>query len=276
MIALSKEAVEMNLCLLADKLFLLPEIMCMQVRELEIRRDDRIEMIRSAVNECYHDSYSDIDLCIVVSLSAEGGISPGEYVKHVEHWGFPLEKILGICFVPENSMYRIILKNGMRYDLGFAFVFQEDAPAIDLTPMSEQKSNADWPVENINRFWFIQIQALGKLYRNDFLISSHLANMNLNETLVQQMVLRDLEYHTKHHRYGYKEELTHLKYTGKCPYRSGNTTFDHIADRIYSAALAYDELTSFFYDDYEPRSKDFFAIWKCYEEQRNAMETIIP
>ena len=45
-------------------------------------------------------------------------------------------------------------------------------------------------IENINRFWFIQIQALGKLYRKDYLISSHLANMNCNETLVMQIVLR--------------------------------------------------------------------------------------
>lgn len=276
MIALSKDAVEINFNLLADKLFSLPEIACIKVGELEIHRDGRNEMIKSAVNECYHDSYSDIDLCVVIRLPAEGGVSPDEYVKHVERWGFSPETILGICFIPENSMYRIILKNGMRYDLGFSFVFQENAPAVHLKPLREQESNSDWPIENVNRFWFIQIQALGKLYRNDFLISSHLANMNINETLVQQMVMRDLRYHTNHHRYGHQEELTHLKYTAKCPYKSGNTIFDHIADRIYSAALAYDELASFFYDDHEPRSKDFFAIWECYEEQRNAIETIFP
>lgn len=59
-------------------------------------------------------------------------------------------------------------------------------------------------------------------FRNDFLISSHLANVNINETLVLQMVLRDLKYHTNHHRYGYKEEPAYLKYTAQCPYKSGN------------------------------------------------------
>ena len=269
MIELSKDAVEINLCLLADKLFSLPEIECITIKKLEIRKSNKENMIKLAVNECYHDSYSDIDLCVVVKLLSEGGISPDEYVKHVEHWGFPLKTILGICFVPENKLYRIVLKNGMRYDLKFEFVFQKNAPIIHLKPISKQNSNANWPIENINQFWFIQIQALGKLYRNDFLISSHLANMNINETLVQQMVLRDLKYNTNHHRYGYKEELTYLKYTAQCPYKSGNTTFDSIADRIYSAAFAYDELVSFFYDDYEPRSKDFFDIWNCYEAQRN-------
>lgn len=268
-IELSKESVKTNLYLLADKLLSLPEIECIKVRGLKIHESNKNEMIKSAVNKCYHDSYSDIDLCVVVKLSVEGEISPDEYIKHIEHWGFPPEMILGICFVPENSMYRIILKNGMRYDFGFEFVFQENAPVIYLKPINKQNSNADWPLENINRFWFVQIQALGKLYRNDFLISSHLANMNINETLVQQMVLRDLRYNTNYHRYGYKEELTYSKYTAQCPYKSGNSTFDYIADRIYSAALAYDELASFFYDDYEPRSKAFFDIWKCYEEQRN-------
>lgn len=267
-INLSKNSIEVNLCLLVDKLFSLPEIECVKIRKLIICRNNKDKMIKSAVNECYHDSYSDIDLCIVVHLPAEGGISSDEYLKHIEHWGFPSETILGICFVPENSMYRIILKNGMRYDYGFEFVFQENAPSIRLKPVNKQYSNADWPIENINRFWFVQVQALGKLYRNDFLISSHLANMNVNETLVQQMVLRDLKYSTKHHRYGYKEELTYLKYAAQCPYKSGDHTFDYIADRIYSAALAYDELLSCFYNDYKPRSKDFFALWECYEEQR--------
>lgn len=92
--------------------------------------------------------------------------------------------------------------------------------------------------------------------------------MSLNETLVQQMVLRDIKYRTNHHRYGYEEEVTYLKYQGKCPVKSGNDTFDFIADKLYSAALAYDELTKEFYPKYESRSENFFEIWNCYEENR--------
>lgn len=268
MIDLSKDSVERNLCLLVDRLLSLPEIAYIKIKEREIRRNNKNETIPLAVDECYHDSYSDIDLCAAVKLSAKGGITPDEYVKHIEHWGFSAESILGICFVPENYIYRIILKNGMRYDLGFAFMLQENAPAVDLKPIRKQTDNANWPIENIDRFWFIQIQALGKLYRNDFLISSHLANMNINETLVMQMILRDLKYSTNHHRYGYKEELTYSKYAAQCPYKSENATFNCIADRLYSAALAYDELVSLFYDDYEARSGDFFDIWECYEGRR--------
>lgn len=265
-IDLSKRFVEKKLCLLAEKLLSLPEVTCIRIRKLEIHRNNKNEMIKSAVNECYHDIYSDIDLCVVVTLPAESEITPDVYGKHMEHWGFPREAILGVCFVPDKNLYRIICKNGVRYDLEFKFVFQENAPFPNLKPGNKPYSNANWPIENIDRFWFVQIQALGKLYRNDFLISSHLANVNINETLVQQMVLRDMKYNTNHHRYGYKEELIFSKYTGQCPYKSGNAAFDDIADRIYSAALAYDELTRFFYDDYEPRSKMFFDIWKCYSE----------
>lgn len=265
-IDLSKSSVENNLRLLVDKLFSLPEVACIKIRALEIRRNNQNEMIKAAVNECYHDIYSDMDLCVVVTLPVESEISPDAYGKHMEHWGFPRDAILGLCVVPDKCLYRIVCKNGMRYDLEFEFVFQENAPFINLKPRKKQYSNANWPIENINRFWFVQIQALGKLYRNDFLISSHLANVNINETLVQQMVLRDMKYNTNHHRYGYREELTFSKYMGQCPYKSGDAAFDDIADKIYSAALAYDELARAFYDDYEPRSKIFFDIWKCYSE----------
>lgn len=270
MIELSKDSIKINLCMFLDRLLSLPEVEYIKIKEVEIREINKDKAIGSAMDECFHDCYSDIDLCVAVRLSAESGVSPDEYLKHTEHWGFPWETILGISFQPESSLYRIILKNGMRYDLSFQFLFQENSPVIALAPINKLDSNPNWPVENIYKFWFVQIQALGKLYRNDFLISGHLANININETLVQQMVLRDLKFHTSFHRYGYQEEFIYSKYRGQCPYQSGNSTFDSIADRIYSAALAYDELASFFYDDYEPESGCFFDIWSCYEEHRSS------
>ena len=101
------------------------------------------------------------------------------------------------------------------------------------------EENKDWPIDNVNRFWFIQIQALGKLYRKDNLISAHLANANCNEALVMQMIMRDRQYGTNHHRYGYSEELEYVKELGKVPYSSDDPVFNRIADQIYAAALAY-------------------------------------
>ena len=267
MIDCGKEAVTVQFGLLAEKLLSLSEIECVKVRDVEIRRENQEKTVPLAVSVCYHDRYSDIDLCAVVQY-AKDGITPEDYIKRTEHWGFAREAILGICFVPENRMYRIALKNGMRYDFRFVFVPREGIPPLRLPPTAEREQNADWPMENIDRFWFVQLQALGKLYRNDFLISSHLANLNINETLVQQMVLRDLQYHTNHHRYGYGENLAYSKYRAQCPYRCGNGTFDEIAERIYAAALACDELTPCFYDDHESKSKFFFEIWDHYEEGR--------
>ena len=126
----------------------------------------------------------------------------------------------------------------------------DTAEIITLQTEEDELNNPNWSIENVNRFWFVQIQALGKLYRKDFLISNHLANMNLNETLVQQMVLRDMEHGTNHHRYGYEEQIAYMSNRNKCPIKTENDYFNIIADKIYCAALTYDELTLLFYPEY--------------------------
>ena len=156
----------------------------------------------------------------------------------------------------------------MRYDFGFEFEYA-DHLKLDLGKQPDaDEENDHWPTDNTNRFWFIQIQALGKLYRKDYLISSHLANMNCNETLVMQMIMRDRKYSTNHHRYGYSEQLDYVEDLGKVPYKSEDQTFNRIADHLYAAALAYDRLAKYFYPQYKDRSGDFFAIWDAYEANR--------
>ncbi|MBO4653077.1 MAG: hypothetical protein J5649_07160, partial [Lachnospiraceae bacterium] len=169
--------------------------------------------------------------------------------------------------VPENAMYRIIFRNGMRYDFGFEFTYADGA-SVELGEAPAYTENANWPLENIRRFWFVQIQALGKLYRRDYLIGAHLANMNCNETLVMQMVLRDVKYGTNHHRYGYSEESEYVKDLGRMPYQSVDATFERIADQLYAAALAYDRLVKEFYPDYRDNSGDLFALWDWYDRNR--------
>ena len=245
------------------------EIACVRIRDVVIEKGaGREKYLEEAVDKSYHDCYSDVDLSVVVRFSSKDTITPAEYMKHIERFGVTSDSCLGFCFVEENSMYRVIFKNGMRYDFGFEFEYDDAAELINLQPKDNEYSNPDWPIENVNRFWFVQIQALGKLYRKDFLISSHLANMNLNETLVQQMVQRDMEHGTNHHRYGYEEKIAYMDNEHKCPILTGNDYFNVIADKIYCAALTYDELTRFFYPEYKARCSDFFEIWKCYERGR--------
>lgn len=272
-IQINREIIETNLNSLVDRILALDEIECVKIRDIEIRENhNKVLRVREAMDECFHDCYSDVDLSIIVNLSKNGKVSPDEYMKHIERFGIYQNELLGICFIEEKNLYRIILKNGMRYDFGFEFNVLEDANPIDIELCEDVENNPHWSWDNINRFWFIQIQALGKLYRKDFLISCHLANSNVNETLVQQMVLRDMEYKTNHHRYGYCEALEYAKYLNQCPFSIGNPTFDYIADRLYACALAYDELAKCFYPNYKERSEDFFSIWECYRENNYLYE----
>lgn len=266
---INREIIVIELDKLIDTIFQLPEVTAVKVRDVIMKKgEDRSAKLQEAMEKSYHDCCSDVDLAVLVTLSTKDTMTESEYMKRIDRFGISEENCLGFCFVEGNNMYRIIMKNGMRYDFGFEFCYDEKAEQISFEVKIEEYSHPNWARDNVNRFWFMQLQALGKLYRKDFLIGSHLANMNLNETLVQQMVLRDMKYGTNHHRYGYEEELTFLKYKGKCSVKSGNATFDLIADNIYSAALAYDELTKEFYPEYGSRSEIFFEIWKCYEENR--------
>ena len=263
---ISIEIIKRELDNFINKIFLLPEINCVKIRDVVIKKGAKREKkLEEAMDKSYHDCYSDVDLSVVVNISSKDTISPTEYMKHIERFGITTDKCLGFCFVEENSMYRIISKNGMRYDFGFEFEYSDTAEFITLQCKEDECNNPNWPIENVNRFWFVQIQALGKLYRKDFLISNHLANMNLNETLVQQMVLRDMEYGTNHHRYGYEEPIAYMSNKHMCPIKTENDYFNIIADKIYCAALTYDELTLLFYPEYKTRCSDFMEIWKCYE-----------
>ena len=263
----NKENVRVELNKLLSAIFALEEIDCVKIRDIEIRNDARREeKVEEALEESYHDCYSDVDLAVVVKLSPKETITQAQYMKRIDRFGFGRENCLGILFVEENSMYRIVQKNGIRYDFGFHFVCDDSAKKISMEPERQYYDNPKWPVENIDRFWFIQVQALGKLYRNDFLIGDHLANMGLNETLVQQMVLRDIQHNTNHHRYGYSEKPVYLKTGNGCPYKTDNEVFNLIADKLYCAALAYDELAVPFYPEYEKRSPVYFEIWESYEQ----------
>jgi len=268
---INQEIMKKELDLFISRIFLLSEIVCIKVRKIIIEngenRESREEKLQEIMERSYHDCYSDIDISVMVRLSDKEGVTPTEYMKHIERFGIDTKNCLGFCFVEESNMYRIIFKNGMRYDFGFEFLLDNNAEPIVLQK-KEEYSNPNWPLEHINRFWFVQIQALGKLYRNDFLISSHLANMNLNETLVQQMVFRDMEHGTNHHRYGYREEIAYIKNKNKCPIKIGDDSFDLIADKLYCAAVTYEELTEAFYPESEKRLSVFMEIWNCYEQNR--------
>ena len=264
-IDLTKEKMEALFLQFLGEIFAHPEVVSATVKEVLITRATMEEAGKKAFEASFHDLYSDVDISVKVCLPRDGSVTADKYEKRIDRFGVNEETALGWMFVPDIHVYRLIFKNGMRYDFIFEFEYSDDAKLELDEHVSPAEDNPDWPMDNINRFWFIQLQALGKLYRKDHLISSHLANMNCNDTLVMQMIMRDKQYGTNHHRYGYSEELEYLKDIGKMPYKSDDPTFNEIADHIYAAALAYDRLAKNFYPEYQDRSGDFFAIWDWYE-----------
>lgn len=270
LISLTKDKMQELFLLFLQDVFKHPEVVSCLVKKNLITRETMEEAGRKAFEASFHDLFSDVDLAVKVSLPKNGSVTPEDYTKRIDRFGVNEKTALGWMFVPENQVYRIIFYNGMRYDFIFEFEYSDDASLTLEDAPASVEDNAAWPFENINRFWFIQLQALGKLYRKDHLISAHLANMNLNETLVMQMIMRDQKYGTNHHRYGYSEDLEYVKNLGKAPYKTDDQTFNRIADQIYSAALSYDRLVRYFYPEYKDRSGAFFAIWDWYESCRKA------
>lgn len=269
-IEIDRNYVELSFLRYIDNLLSLPEIEGVKLCDIVIQNNESKEAnVKEALNQSYHDCYSDSDISIIVNLPTNSKITPLEYMKHPSRFGITPDKYLGFFKTVDSGIYRIIFKDGTRYDFGFEFRYDDSFKDVELQAEPERYSNPKWPIEKVDEFWFIMIQALGKLYRRDYLISSHLVNININETLVQQMILRDIERGTNHHRYGYSEKLIYHKYEGQNKFVTGDETFDMIADKLYAVALAYDELTKEFYPEYEERSEVLFDIWQCYNENGN-------
>lgn len=266
-IQIDRDYIEVSLTCYINKLFVLPEIEGVKLCDIVIQNNEYKEAnIKEALSKSYHDCYSDSDISIIVNLPTNSKVTSLEYMKHPSRFGITPDKYLGFVKTVDSGIYRVIFKDGTRYDVGFEFRYDDLFKDIELQNEPERYSNPKWPIEKVDEFWFVMIQALGKLYRKDYLISSHLANGNINQTLVQQMILRDIEHGTNHHRYGYSEELIYRKYEEQYKHLTGDDTFDMIARKLYAAALAYDNLTKQFYPEYETRSDILFDIWQCYDE----------
>ena len=246
--------------------FSLTEVKHIRIRDVVLERNEALkENIRQAAEKSWHDMCSDVDLCICAE-----GISTADrakYMQRMERFGFGREHCLGRAFVPENNMWRLVTLAGMRYDFGFEFIDSPCTARFSFPETEARQETTLWPTENAERFWFVQVQALGKLFRRDYLIADHLAHMNLNETLVQQMVLRDQKKGTNHHRYGDGEERIYEKYLSVCPLCTGDDSHDRIAKKLYAAAVAFDELMLHFEPAWEARTPLFAELWRCYAWQ---------
>jgi hypothetical protein len=273
---ISKSTIKQELVRILEKVFQLPEVDKVMIRDIEIFASDENDKIDDSIDVCYHDVLSDIDVGIFVTLHPEDLGNGHGYHSNPERIGLTRECYLGLAYSDGNEglfqMFRLILKSGIRFDIGFYITVDETKP-IYLIPQTEIKEIKEegkvwprWDLKKADNFWFVQILSLAKLKRGDYLIADHLANMQLNETLVAQMLERDDFYGTTFHRYGYHE---HLEY--RTVDRSGfsfvekDETYNMIAHKIYSVALAYDRLIKRSNPEYDERSNLFFEIWKEYD-----------
>lgn len=181
------------------------------------------EEIAPAVARCWHDCLSDLDVEV-------WGLTAHDMVQDMQLFGTSVQ----------GNVLRLVTQEGFRAD-----IICQDQPVGMETP---------------DTFWFVAVQALGKLLRRDHLIAAHLAHMLLMETLVDQMVLRDKAKGTNHHRYGDAEELSYLL-TDAAPWADllrGGETYSHIAQMLVQAALC------------RSGAETFFAIWRNYLKEMNA------
>lgn len=260
----------------------LPEVVNVIIRNIEITSMGEKAKIRHALEASYHDRFSDVDIHIYAKLHPENCEETFVYYQHPERLGLSRDNYLGMMLGGQHDtpVLRLVMKNGIRYDLDFHLIKDLSAtilqfPQEELTEKREGRFWPDWDLKKADAFWFIQIQALGKLYRGDYLIADHLANMQINETLAAQMVMRDDQYGTNIHRYGYFEELDYQKVRESEgnfseimeSYPAKDKTFQMIADKLYAAAISYDRLVKHLNPKYELRSSNYFDIWQAYDTE---------
>ena len=98
-----------------ETIFEHPEIISASVRNVVIDRENIEDSGKRAFEAGFHDCFSDTDLSVKVCLPSDGSVTPDQYMKRIDRFGVNSTTALGWCFVPENKMYRIIFRDGMRY-----------------------------------------------------------------------------------------------------------------------------------------------------------------
>lgn len=266
-ITITKKFMYQEVKKILESLFSLPELENIIIKGVEISSLEEEHAINLALDNCYHDTYSDVDIEMKIKLGrGEYNSTSPIYADCLGRLGFG-DDILGMshyCTEERGEVIRLCKTNGMRFDLITTAECSEDIPLLPHTNISED-------LRKINNFWFVAIQALGKLMRKDYLIASHLAHMLIQEGLVLQMIIRDNEKSTNFHRFGYGEELEYLTIINQEDILFANTSddyFNHIARLLYSAVKSYDSLSLSLNNSYKSRLKNYLEIWSCYHQNR--------
>lgn len=100
---ISKATIKQELVRILKKVFQLPEVDKVVIRDIEIFASDENDKIDDSIDECYHDVLSDIDVGIHVTLHpADLGNGHG-YHSNPERIGLTRECYLGLAYSDGNE-----------------------------------------------------------------------------------------------------------------------------------------------------------------------------
>ena len=236
MININKETIYKDLIKKITKIQSNKLITEISIKDILINNEQDIE---KGLEKCIHDKYSDVDIVIKAK---------DDLKIQLKDIGIVKDNILGIKLEKNDSniVIRMIQKDGIRYDI---VIFNTNVREIENEINMINKSEM-----------FIAILSLGKLMRNDYLISAHLAHMLCMNSLVEQMVDRDIQYNTNFHRYGYMESLNYYNTYNSTKNKycnSKNNEYNHISKLLISGI---ENIKSISDDD----KKIFYEIWDFY------------
>lgn len=220
------------------------------------------------------DIWSDIDLVVIVSNES------CDFYWEDMSWLNSLGQVFAYEKYPGGNIetLRVCLSNFVRFD--FVFVKQSYI-SVDSTQYIFDRSNKilfsklgyldqlilESPKETsytelasdefnkiVNKFWFKGTLAISKIARGDYLIASHLAFEMAQETIVLQMMIRDIYKGTNVHRFGDCEQIDvistflELKKEG---------TLENILDIIEQSSITFDRLAKVYSEQQDKRMPTF-------------------
>ncbi len=131
-----------------------------------------------------------------------------------------------------------------------------------LTPSPALEVAAERFAQMANDFWFKGMLATSKVMRNDLLIALHLALDLIRDTCVLEMMLRDREQGTSHHRTGGRGN-TFVAHLGT---RHSSYTPMGILDTLKQSSIIFDQLACQWSQDYHEHRHPLLA-WIEYAQE---------
>lgn len=168
---ISRQTMQLQTVEILKALFALPGFDSVSIKGISPASPDDSQAVLSAIDASWHDILSDVDFKVRIAVHP----SLRSLAKPLSHTLLSLmgltDGILGLsiqgnaCEIQEEAVetVRLCLATGYRADIIFEIQWNENVPPLSACENAPCPSPCD-------AFWFIAVQALGKLLRRDYLI----------------------------------------------------------------------------------------------------------